>query len=262
MRSARTVFSVAVLSAAVAMPAGAASVSYIEQTRSVEARAGHTFDVDEDVDSESAADLGPFDASVTVSIEDLSDGDTAFASTSQSSVLGADGILASGGLNASSGGEFALSRSIVDVVFELTDPAHYSLFLDLEDTSGDEFNVDVSFQYSTTTPTLHFFRLVGDSQAVLADVTEDDILGSPYTLEHEFTGELAPGRYRFLFVGEVDNFESGGLGGWANFDYSTGLRLHDSPAVIPLPPALWAGLGMLGFMGGVRGVKRARSRRS
>lgn len=241
-----------------ATSASAASVSYLEQTRSVEAQAGVSRDDAEDAESEAATDFDLFDATVTASYEDPHDGDKGHARTSQLSSLGDDGISTQGSLDASSFGEFSLSRSIVDVVFDLTAPAHYSLFLNLEDTSGDDVNPDRGFEDSTRTPTLEFFKIVGESQILLEDVTRSDILGGPYTLEHEFTGELAPGRYRFLFFGEVNTLEGFGGAGEAEFDYSTGLDLQ----VIPLPPALWAGLGMLGFMGGVRGMRQIRVRRA
>lgn len=229
------------------LPVHAASVTYVAQTRLVEVHAGRTLEVDEATDSALSPGFGPFDEAVSLEFRDPVDGDGVFVDATQRSVLLEDRISAEGMLSAR-GSEFGTAKSILEILFDMEARAEFSLSL------------DVLFDRTPNTargPEARLLRVTEEDEVVLAEITWDDLQKGPIGFTDERSGSLSPGRYLFQFDGVLDNI--GDAPHRSTAAYSTGLRL-ESPAVIPLPPALWAGLMMLGGLAGRSQLKRLRLR--
>ena len=197
--------------------ASAAPVNYINQVRVVTARAG-------DTDTVEAPDFGPFDGVAMASAEN------------EDTRVRAEARLTS-----------ELTQTLMSFVGRLElegedlDPTD-----DVLENLGQNANTHSIIEFELTLP--HTFHSVasatfegsGDRQSF---VHLGGPGGSSTTLNLEQTGLLAPGEYRLDFVHDLTS--ESGIPITASDDVSLRFEL----AVIPLPAALWPGLGVLAALG-------------
>ena len=236
----------------------AGPVQYTSQTRRIEATLTEEYLVpDGDPDrrtgsaSQAAPDFGPFDATVTATVEDRPPGrPTGQNVISQRSALADSGISAEGNFNGftgTDGGEFT-SLSLVDVTFVLDEVRNFTLGYAMEVPS---FYSQIDGEVSLTR--------VGGAAVFDEDL---DFTQNPIDDTGAFgsrTGTLTPGEYRFVFRHSYET-DTGD-----DADYSVSLALTPSgngePNPIPLPPAAWAALATTGGFGALRGCRRWFARR-
>jgi hypothetical protein len=203
-----------------AAAAHAGSVNYLEQRRQVFARAGDTDTVD-------APDFGPFDAIAMASAENE---DTRVrAETRLTSELTQTLISFVARLELE-GEDLDPTDDVIDnlgqtadtnnrIVFELTKPQRFHFVVSVTN-EGEDF--DDQGTSSLTGPDEFFLFSFGGL---------------------EETGVLAPGKYTLIDIHDLT--KEGQIPITASTDVSLRLEL----AAIPLPPALWPGLGLLAALG-------------
>ena len=199
------------------------------QTRQVTVRANNFTEVESD--SRAASDFGTFEESLTVHPITIVDG-RRYASqgnASQRSTLSGDVFRFSGSIYAQSihpADSNATARSLFDVIFEVTEPATYSLAGSLRDINGTS--------------------AAGKLELTLAnsgDVVFETGAGPDNINE---SGVLERASYRLILdAGSLGN--SSAAGGGIDFDLT--FAAEAAPAVsIPLPAGAWLGLSALGML--------------
>jgi len=229
--------------------AGAGPV-YLDQRRAIRA-------LDQEL---TADDFAPFDERVSAEFRagpPPTDDAGARADVSQRSTIGPDGIDVAGSMSAASlastdgasTGFAAGARSIVEVLFEVTEPTRYTLTALNDAPRGDGLGggfLDVTA------------RIEPESRdRTLAELTAD-----LFPVTETAAGELQPGRYWFGFFVGPSGFDPMD-GQSADGTYAGGVAFSTAPALIPLPPAvlpgLLAGAGLLVARYRAARVTKARS---
>ena len=214
-----------------AAAAHAGPVNYLEQRRQVFARAGDTDTVD-------APDFGPFDAVATASAQNE---DTRVrAETRLTSELTQTFISFVARLELE-GEDLDPSDDVIDNLGQTADTDNRIVF---ELTEPHRFHFVVSFTTEGSGDDQGFSSLSGPDEFSLFSFGDLDE-----------TGVLAPGKYTLIFFDDLT--KEGGIPTTASNDVSLRLKL----AVVPLPPALWPGLGLLAALG-AWGAYRKRATRS
>lgn len=223
-----------------------AGVSLVSQERGVGASA--SYDGNPTPLSKTATGFGLFDETASDSVKDQQDGDAASASASQKSVATSAGISTAGRFQFLNSGEYADAVSKTSVVFDVTDaPQAYTLQYSLQSSDESSKTTLIGFPIAT----IDFRRVdpagesvVGPDSIALVDLSVPPV---PPDAVFDGTGVLEPGRYELLVtVGGIfpRTGEQSHLG---SVDYSVSLTFDDATAV-PLPPAVWGGVAMLGSL--------------
>jgi hypothetical protein len=193
----------------------------------------------------SNADLGPWTDSVTETYvigQPPSNNDGATASTSQTSDIGMSGVNVTGNISArtlystdnTGSGTVADGLSTLRVVLDIDVPTRFTMAA----TSSLPAYIDprsfISVESRITTP---------DGASVLFSITEStlDGNGDPIT---SLLGTLQPGQYQFEMNAKPST-DYGLNGQLVAGAYEASLQLA-APAVVPLPPAVFAGAIGLG----------------
>lgn len=218
-----------VLSAMITSPASAGPVLLpTAQTRTLEVSA---FVFDKTASGSRSADgFGAFDDSIAVHPSRMvgSERYAAQGSASLNSLLDADAFTLSGTLYAQSihpADSGANARVLYDVTFDVGSRADYTLSGFLRNPGNSPADAALKFE------------LLKDSQVLFA--------AAPDPADIAKTGTLNPGSYRLLLdaSGRGDSSLAGG-----KIDYSLRFSAHSAATVIPVPPAVWTGAGMLALL--------------
>lgn len=228
-----------------------AGLTYVSQTRFVEATAGDDIPIrfpgSGETQTRSAAGFGPFDATAKVFYLQTGNGDSdeQDVRVNQRSRLDPTSVRASGEFEVYSEDELVRYRSRIETVFDVTAETQYSLSasLVLDDTSGNNLNAFGPDDLYT----VRLSRMTPGGDVPLVDVrgrSFNMIYQDPADqLPAEREGVLAPGRYELLF--NLDGFYNNGRqNGSYSLDFTTGTGGGNQPpaAAVPLPPGGWAGL--------------------
>lgn len=244
-----------------------AGLTYVSQTRFVEATAGDDIPIhpgNGETQTRSAAGLGPFDATAKVFYLQTGNGDSdeQDVRVNQRSRLDPASVRASGDFEVYSEDELVRYRSRVETVFDVTAETPYALSasLVLDETSSGSFNAfgpddlyTVRLRRITPLGDVPLVEISGRSFLTVFQDPEN-------LLPTNRQGVLAPGRYELLF--NLDGFyNNGNQNGNYRLDFTAGTGDGNKlPAAVPLPPGGWAGLLTMAVAAGAARV-RARCRK-
>ena len=227
----------------VAAPARA-GLTYVSQTRAVVV-------ADRDYESEDrrdAAGFGPFDGALHFRFQRIVPVDVDEVRATQSSRLGETFIRASGRVEADSDLNVMAARSLLDVTFDVPADTPYTLASSLRpelDYGSGHFGPEPLYTLQ--------LRRVGAGGGLLVDERlEQDLSSLGKSVSR--SGRLAAGRYELLLDINSEAARETEVYTY-NLDFSTGRG--DGPAAVPLPPAVWGGLLLMGAIA----AARARSAR-
>lgn len=235
-----------------------AGLTYVSQTRRVEADTERPGDDEPGSDNGALRtagtdDLGRFTADVRSSYTAPRTLDGAITRVSHDSTIDGKGVRASGTVLALD--EPARYLSLVSATFDVAAPTPYTL------TAGLRLPNFTQFQGSDELdPELYVLRLqrVGAGVAPLVEerwFNYDMIQDRPNT---DVAGTLSPGRYNLLLDIGTTTVTGGTTDGSYYLNFTVG-KGDGPPSAVPLPPMVWGGAASLAGIAGAQVWRRRRA---